>query len=748
MTRATNSPLVNRPMSGVVLAFVLALVALVAPTGAADVVGATAEDHLVLQSDELTGAASSYVAVNPVRILDTRSDPGIKRMFGNSSFSIDPVTDTGVAAAAGVAPGEITAVIVNTTMVRAGGIGFGTLWPTGGTRLATSTNNTEFNGHTIPNLVIAPLGLDNKISVYASTEADLILDVLGVFVANDASTEGRFESLGPLRAYDSRVSDPEIPAGGTQVIDLKSVGVPADATGVVLNVTAVRSRGRGFYRVWSADTAEPEHSSMNVLGVNYNAGNQVITGVSNGRIQVFSDIGGGLTVDVTGYFTGASAESSTEGLFVPFTPGRLLNTRELSGPTAGTAGQQIPADDRFTLQIGGRLDVPANGAKAVALNITAVRAADRGFIKAYPAGATEPPTSSINFTNPGQVVANHAITSINPTSGEITLQPSQQTHIVVDANGYFLAAGAPLPTGGAAVTKTVAPGTFIPGALPGVSPTNGPYDFLFDRGEFFATGVRPSPTIKAAWENCFPIRYALNVDLAENDEQIQVLIDSVEEMEAATGIDFQFGGVTSAGMNIDSPLILPESTGAPFMYLPPDDNSTESVDLVIGFSNETDTPDLRGGVIGVGGSLRTGIDSTGLAEQVRGFAIIDLRDLYVGGATSATTLSNIKATTTHELGHMMGIGHVDTSAGGGGLNTTFDDGLDNAQRNAILQDQLMFPALNPFNEPDFDDGDLQGLFELYANRPCAGSGSLGGEDERDVGIDWTDVTIVKSDDDF
>ncbi len=747
MTRATDQSLVKRPVGGVVLAFVLALVALVAPTGAGDVVGATSDDDITVESGALTGSASSYLPVNPVRILDTRSDTGIQRVYANSSFSIDPVTDTGVAAAAGVAPGDITAVIVNTTMVRASGVGFGTVWPTGGQRLATSTNNTEFRDHTIPNLVIAPLGLDNKISVYASTDADLILDVLGVFVTSGATKSGRFESLGPLRAYDSRLGDPEIPARGTQVIDLKGVGVPADATGVVLNVTAVQSRGSGFYRVWSAGAPEPAHSSMNVLGANYNAGNQVITGVSNGRIQVYSDIGGGLTVDVTGYFTGASAESSTEGLFVPFTPGRLLNTRLSSGPTSGTAGQKIPANDRFALQVGGRLDVPATGAKAVALNITAVLAEDRGFIKAYPDGATEPPTSSINFTNPGQVVANHAITSINPTSGEITIQPSARTHIVVDANGYFLADGAPLPTGSAAVTKVVTPGSFTPGSLPATAPTDGPYDFLFDRATFFRTGRRNSPTDKTAWSTCRPLRFALNVDLAENDEQIEAVIDSIEEMEAATGIDFQFGGVTSAGMNIDEPIILPELTGAPFKYLPTDDNGNDEVDLVIGFSNETDTPDLRGGVIGIGGSL-VSVNGSGEREQLRGFAAIDLVDVYRDGPTGTLTLRNIKATTTHELGHLMGLGHVDTSAEGGGLNPGFSS--------AIIREQLMFPSLNPFDsggvvDPDyefFNDGDERGLHELYANRPCAASGALGGSDERSPGIDWSEVTVVKSDDDF
>ena len=741
MTRATHTLLVTRPIRGVMLAFVLAVVALVAPTGAADVVGATVDDELVVGSDVLTGSASSYQPVNPVRILDTRTDTGIKRVFNNSSFSIDPVTDTGVAEAAGVDPDDITAVIVNTTMVRAAGIGFGTVWPTGGKRLSTSTNNTEFNGHTIPNLVIAPLGLDNKISVYASTDADVIIDVLGVFVSTPGATAaGRFKFLGPTRAHDSRQGDAEIAPNGTVTIDLKAAGVPADATGVVLNVTAVRSKGRGFYRVWSAGSPPPSHSSVNVLGVDYTASNQVITGVNNGRIQVFSDAGGGLAVDITGYFTGPSAASSTDGLFVPFTPGRLLDTRKTSGPTSGTAGQQVPANDKFALQIAGRLDVPATGVKAVALNVTAVRAADRGFIKVYPGASAEPETSALNFNVAGQIVANHAITAINLASGDITLKPSQRTHILVDANGYFLAPGGPLPTGGAAVTKILAPGSFTPAALPGASPTTGPYDFLFDRGAFFSSGIRPNPTIKAAWDNCFTIRYGLNIDLAENDQQIAVLIAAIEEMEAGTGIDFRFGGVTSAGMNIDDPLILPELTNAPFMYLPPDDNGSGPVDLVIGFSNDVDTPDLRGGVIGVGGSLRNSEDSAGRAEQVRGFAVIDLPDLYEGGAASARTLANIKATTTHELGHMMGLGHVDTKANGRGLNPGFSD--------AVIEDQLMFPALNPDNEPNFDDGDLQGLFELYGKRPCPGSGSLGGADEREAGIDWNDVTIIKSEDDF
>jgi len=743
MQRAKQLPPRAHTLRRTLLAGAMALGALVVPSAASNTVTAQADSDLTAGDAALTGSASAYRAINPIRILDTRVDPGIKRLWVESAFSIDPVTNTGVATAAGVDPDEITAVIVNTTVVNAGSRGFATMWPTGSERLLTSTNNTEFQGHTIPNLVIAPLGLDNKISVFGSTTADVVLDVLGVFVESGPTSAGRFEELGPVRAFDTRnAGTSEFSAGATQTVDLKPFGVPADATGVVLNVTAIRSRARGNFRVWADGQPRPEHSNVNVLSANYNAGNQVISGVTNGKIQVYSTKGGGMTIDVTGYFTGSSGAPTTEGLYVPFTPGRLLDTRQTGGSTGLNGGQKVNANQKFALQVGGRLDIPANGAKAVALNLTGVRADARGYLKAYANGASEPPTSSLNYTTSDQVVPNHAITSVNQSNGKITLLPNRQTHLVVDAAGFFLAAGAAPPAGGEAVDKTVDPGSFVPADLPGAAATTGPYDFLFDRGRFFSTGFRPNPTIRAAWDNCRPLYYALNVDVAENDAQIEVLITSIEEMEQYSGIDFRYAGVTSAGMNIDNEIYFPESQNPrpPHKYLPPMPGGAGEVDVVIGFSNADDTRELAGGVIGIGGSLREGQDADGRAETLRGFAVIDLVDVYVGGPSSALTLSNIKATVTHELGHMMGLGHVDTSPSGGGLGGSFP--------NSVVQDQLMFPALNPFNEPDFDDGDQRGLFELYGNRPCAGAGSLGGETRSVDEIDWSQVEVYKPVDDF
>jgi hypothetical protein len=305
--------------------------------------------------------------------------------------------------------------------------------------------------------------------------------------------------------------------------------------------------------------------------------------------------------------------------------------------------------------------------------------------------------------------------------------------------------------------------------LGAAQPAAGPYDLLFDRGAFTGTGVRPNPTIAATWPNCVPMRYALNVDLADNDAQVAVLIDAIEEVELATGIDFQFAGVTSAGMNVEEPILLPETytttlsrrtaasqPPAEFKYLPPDSNGANEVDMVLGFSNNDDTIDISDpGVIGVGGSLRNGADSSGRAQSLRGFAIIDLTELYEDGPAGAGTLANIKATTTHELGHLMGLGHVSDFDPRTGQASKLFQGLDaNAGTwpNSTVRDQLMYPSLNPSAGVDFDAGDRLGMWELYSAAYCPpGSGLFSTNDkptDSAGGIDWRTVEVEKSDDDF
>lgn len=76
-------------------------------------------------------------------------------------------------------------------------------------------------------------------------------------------------------------------------------------------------------------------------------------------------------------------------------------------------------------------------AGAYSLNFTVVPSGPLNYLTAWPTGSTQPTVSTLNSPN-GAILANAAI--VPASNGSINVFVTNQTHVIIDINGYFDAA--------------------------------------------------------------------------------------------------------------------------------------------------------------------------------------------------------------------------------------------------------------------------------------------------------------------
>jgi YVTN family beta-propeller protein len=258
----------------------------------------------------------------------------------------------------------------------------------------------------------------------------------------------------PANQCDSGAGNPvgSLSAGGTKTINvanagnggLGTFGVPANATSVVLNVTAVNPAAPGgFMTVWPAGASQPDASNLN-YPTGETVPNLVQVGVgTSGDISFASSDVSDLIVDVEGY--SAPGPDPGAGLYNALTtPARLCDTRAPSSFTAanqcdgpGTAAGTLAANVAKDITVTNGGSIPS-GATAAVLNVTVVNPAAAGFLTAYPQGSAAPNASNLNF-GAGQTTTNRVIVPLS-SSGKISVVSSAQTDALVDVSGYYSAA--------------------------------------------------------------------------------------------------------------------------------------------------------------------------------------------------------------------------------------------------------------------------------------------------------------------
>jgi hypothetical protein len=607
--------------------------------------------------------ATRYVSLPPARILDSRRGLGVA-----SALTARQTVNLVVAGQVGV-PANATAVVLNLTIAGAREPGYVTAFPSGQAQPNASVINVERPGQTIANLVTVPLGAGGAVQLFSFGATDLIADVQGYYVAASTSRAGRLQPLGPTRILDTRGGTP-LGAGGELELNVAQLaGLVGDTDSAALKVTVTDAPAAGYWTVYPADTARPDASNVNVERAGSTIANQVIVRLTGGRIRIFSEVGGHVIVDIVGSFTGASAPDAADGLFVPVTPDRLLDTR--SGFSRPNVRRTVE------VPVASRAGVPANGVAAVVVNATFTDAAP-GFGSIWPARAYRPNASSINTSTPGQTIASHVITPVSAAG--FAVYTSDGANMLLDISGWYV--GAPSAANGLPA--------HIPLPSAGGPVEAGSYTYLegFVRGGTAEDIVNPGAEIEPIrWNPCRPIRYVLN--LGGYPESYRADIEeSLDRIASATGLSF---------VNVGSTTFIPQNQTpfdpAVFDFRRNSDlisalNGTTQYDLSIALANETTSDTIDGGIIGRAAPLWA---TNGIVKPryLHASLIIDVDDVSDRGVWSGYGVGQVLL---HELGHVVGLGH-------------------NSQSSQIMQ-----PVIAGI--PSFGSGDLRGLWQVGAARGC------------------------------
>ena len=342
------------------------------------------------------GDPSTYRPLQPVRVIDTRTDAPGRRPSG-STLRIDFGDRL---------PTGATAVAVNVTAASPGGRGYLAAGPCG-TSIAGSTVNYTGAGARAA-MAVVPLGSGGDVCVFTNTETDIVVDLQGAFVAG-TDDDGLVSLPASRRLLDTRDT------GRSQRL---VVPTPAGASAVAVNLTAVNAAKSGWLRAAPCD-ADTGVSNVNFRAGEAAAGAAFVQTSATDTICIETSATADVVVDLTGTFESGGLS------FVPVRPTRMLDTRNATGgwsPIHG-AGQTLDA-----------LATPPS-AEAVTGTITMVQPRSRGYVVAHGCGPT-PPTSSVNALA-GAVLANSLTTTVSDT-GRLCVSASAATHTLFDVTGWWI----------------------------------------------------------------------------------------------------------------------------------------------------------------------------------------------------------------------------------------------------------------------------------------------------------------------
>ncbi len=244
-----------------------------------------------------TGSTLQFFSLAPCRVVDTR---GANGSLGGPALNGGQERDFPVLSSDCQIPSSAKAYSMNFTVVPDGGpLGYLTVWPTGEPQPVVSTLNNP-TATNVANAAIVPAGTGGAISVYASQNTQLLVDIDGYF-APAAQGGLSLYPIAPCRVLDTRSG------GGTFMGELtvNVVGSPCTpptaAQAYVFNATVVPSGSLGYLSLWPDGENQPVVSTLNALD-GLITSNMAIVPTNNGKIDAYASSLTQLILDISSYF--------------------------------------------------------------------------------------------------------------------------------------------------------------------------------------------------------------------------------------------------------------------------------------------------------------------------------------------------------------------------------------------------------------------------------------------------------------
>jgi hypothetical protein len=349
--------------------------------------------------------AGNLTTRTPERIVDTRPGDG---------DGYDVPLGAGHAMKVGLHAAGASAAAVNLTAVGPCASGYLTAYPcNAGPPLASNVNHPSWRTTATAATVMLDAAGDFCIYSYAST--DVVVDVFGVYGSGGSG----YTPITPTRLVDTRPGAAASALRGALVANTPATvkvaganGVPANATAVSFNLTAVLPTTAVYVTAYPCSATPPTVSNLNALAGTIVANRVVVDLDATGSLCLVANGGVDVVVDITGSYGGGGSR------YTPSTPTRLADTR--SSGRLGDGGQ-------LTVTVPG-------GGRAAAVSVTAVNPRAAGFVTVAPCG-TKPLVSSLNYVA-GDLVTNLADTALD-SAGRLCITTSMASDLVVDLAGVW-----------------------------------------------------------------------------------------------------------------------------------------------------------------------------------------------------------------------------------------------------------------------------------------------------------------------